>query len=377
MLARIRREPGSGARGLLRIYLGMAPGVGKTYAMLLEGRRRKQRGTDVVVGFVETYGRPLTVQALGDLEVIPRKSVAYRGLTLEEMDTEAILRRKPAVALVDELAHTNAPGSKHEKRWEDVEGLLEAGITVMSTVNIQHLESLADIVQAITGITIRERIPDRVVDEADEVELVDIAPGALRQRLRDGSVYPLERAQQALNNYFREGNLTALRELALRKVSTEVERDLEEYMRQHQIESVWPAAERVMVCVDDQPSANALVRRAWRQAHGLQSELIAVFVETPAWAHAAAETRRAVEDNLRFAEDLGAKVVRVGGTNVAATLAQVAREQNVGTIVVGHERHSRPYELFPGSVVVNLLRLVQDVDVHVVAAHTPKTLYGV
>jgi two-component system sensor histidine kinase KdpD len=376
MLARIRREPGTGARGLLRVYLGMAPGVGKTYAMLLEGRRRKQRGIDVVVGYVETYDRALTVQALGDLEIIPRKRVAYRGLILEEMDTEAVLGRNPALALVDELAHTNTPGSKREKRWQDVEELLEAGITVLSTVNVQHLESLADIVQAITGIAIRERIPDRVVDAADEVELVDISPDALRQRLRDGSVYPPERAQQALNSYFREGNLTALRELALRKVSTEVERDLENYMWQHQIDTVWPAAERVMVCVDEQPTATTLVRRAWRQAHGLQTDLIAVFVEPPDWSHAAAETRRAVEENLRFAEDLGAKVVRQPGENVAETLARVAREQNVGTIVVGHERHSRGYELFPGSVVVNLLRLVQDIDVHVVAAGNRKAPAG-
>ena len=217
MLERVRLQAGEGARGRLRVYLGMAPGVGKTYAMLNEGRRRKQRGTDVVVGFIETHGRPLTEQAMGDLEVIPRKKVEYKGVTLEEMDTEAVIARKPQVALVDELAHTNAPGSKYEKRYEDVRELLDHGITVISTVNIQHLESLADIVQTITGVPVRERIPDAIVDNADEVEIVDMSPQALRSRMRHGNVYPPERAQQALQSFFREGNLNALRELALRQ----------------------------------------------------------------------------------------------------------------------------------------------------------------
>ncbi len=237
-------------RGRLRIYLGMAPGVGKTFAMLNEGRRRKARGTDVVVGFVETYNRPNTAAQLGDLEIVPRKKIQYRGVTLEEMDADAVIARRPQVVLVDELAHTNAPGSKHEKRWQDVEDILNAGITVIGTVNIQHLESLADIVETITGVKVRERLPDRVVDEADEVELVDMSPQALRQRIKHGNVYPADRAQRALHEFFREGNLTALRELALRKVSTAVEEDLEEYMREHQIDAIWPAGEAVMVCVD-------------------------------------------------------------------------------------------------------------------------------
>ena len=188
MLERVRRQAGAGAKGRLRVYLGMAPGVGKTFAMLNEGRRRKVRGTDVVIGFVETYGRPLTAEAIGDLEVIPRKKIPYKGVTLEELDTEAVLRRNPDIALVDELAHTNAPGSQHEKRWQDVMELLSAGITVISTVNIQHVESLADIVESITGVAVRERIPDRILDEADEIELVDITPHALQQRLRHGNV---------------------------------------------------------------------------------------------------------------------------------------------------------------------------------------------
>ena len=282
MLERVRLEAGAGARGRLRIYLGMAPGVGKTYAMLHEGRRRKQRGTDVVAGFVETYNRPLTIQAIGDLEVVPRKKVEYKGVTLEELDTEAVIARKPQVALVDELAHTNAPGSKNEKRWQDVQELLDAGITVISTVNIQHIESLADIVETITGVAVRERIPDSAIDGADEVEIVDMSPNALRSRIRHGNVYPPERAQQALHSFFREGNLNALRELALRKVATAVEVDLEEYMRDQQIDAAWSASERVIVGVDDSPGAQSVIRRAWRLATHLQTDLLAVFVETPA-----------------------------------------------------------------------------------------------
>ena len=241
MLERVRLQAGAGARGRLRVYLGMAPGVGKTFAMLWEARRRKQRGTDVVVGYVETYNRPLTVEAIGDLEIIPRKKIEYKGVTLEEMDTDAVIARNPQVACVDELAHTNAPGSKHEKRWQDVHEILDQGITVISTVNIQHLESLADIVETITGIKVSERIPDSVIDQADEVEVVDMSPQALRSRMRHGNVYPPERAKLALDNYFREGNLNALRELVLRKVTTAVEEDLEDYMRDHKIDAVWPA----------------------------------------------------------------------------------------------------------------------------------------
>ena len=368
MLERVRRQAGAGAHGRLRVYLGMAPGVGKTYAMLMEGRRRKERGTDVVVGYVETYGRPLTEQAIGDLEVIPRQKIEYKGVTLGEMDTEAVIRRNPQVALVDELAHTNAPGSKHEKRWQDVHELMDQGITVISTVNIQHLESLADIVEAITGAPVRERVPDWVVDQADEVELVDMSPHALRQRIRHGNVYPQERAEQALRSYFREGNLDALRELALRRVATAVEEDLEEYMRQHRIEAAWPAGERVMACVNARPDSQRILRRAWRMANRLQADLLAVFVETPGWASASPEERRALEENLRFAEDLGAEIVRATGSDVAKELVHVAREKNAGRIVIGHPKRRGLSLRLRGSTVTKLLRLATDVDVQVVAA---------
>jgi len=368
MLERVRRQAGAGARGRLRIHLGMAPGVGKTYAMLMEGRRRKERGTDVVVGYVETYGRPLTEQAIGDLEILPRKKVEYKGVTLQEMDTDAVIRRNPQIALVDEMAHTNAPGSKHEKRWQDVHELLDHGITIVSTVNIQHLESLADIVETITGARVRERIPDWVVDQADEIELVDMSPHALRQRIRHGNVYPQERVEQALRSFFREGNLNALRELALRRVATTVEEDLEEYMRQHQIEAAWPAGERVMACVDARPDDQRVLRRAWRMANRLQADLLAVFVETPRWASASPEERRALEENLRFAEDLGAEIIRITGSDIASELVRIAREKNAGRIVIGRPTRRGLSLLLRGSTAVKLLRLATDVDVQVVAA---------
>jgi two-component system sensor histidine kinase KdpD len=368
MLERVRREAGAGARGRLRIYLGMAPGVGKTYAALMELQRRKARGTDCVIGYVETYGRPKTIEAIGDLEVIPRKKCQYKGVTVEEMDTEAIIRRRPAVVLVDELAHTNVPGcSKHEKRWQDVLELLEHGITVISTVNIQHLESLADIVESITGVPVRERVPDWVVDQADEIELVDMTPHALRQRIRHGNVYPRERVEQALRQFFREGNLAALRELALRKMATRAEQDLEQYMRQHGIDAIWPAGERVMVAIDDDPRSQHLIRRAYRRAQRQQSEWLAVFVETPSWVHASPEARARLEENLRLAEDLGAECIRVQGKDVAKTLVKIAHEKNIDSIVIGHSRHGMLHRILKGSVTDKLLHLARDLDLHIVA----------
>jgi len=276
LLRRIEREDATRDRGRLRIYLGAAPGVGKTFAMLNEGKRRHERGTDVVVGIAETYGRPLTEQALGGLEVIPRKQIPYRGVVLEEMDTDAVIARHPQVALVDELAHTNAPGSKHEKRWQDVREILEAGITVISTLNVQHLESLNDVVEGITGVHVRETVPDAVVDEADEIEVVDISAQALRSRMRHGNIYPPGQAERALEGFFTEANLTALRELVLRRVASQVENELDEYMRERHAEG-WDAAVRVALLIDDIPAADVAIRRAWRLASALDGELIAVY----------------------------------------------------------------------------------------------------
>src|SRR5690348_3623929 len=273
-------------RGRLRVYLGAAAGVGKTYAMLNEGRRRKARGTDVVVGYVETYGRMQTQAQLGDLEVIPRKQIAYRGVTLEEMDTDAILARHPQVALVDELAHTNVPGSRHEKRYQDVEELLDAGINVISTLNIQHLEGLNDLIEAITGVRQRETLRDRILDEADEVELVDLSPEALRSRLRQGNGHPPERAQKALEHYFSPSNLTALRELALRRIAEKTTAQLEalvgESGESEEAETTpWMATDRVMVAFCEHPHAQQLLRDGWRLARALKAPLLAVTVLRP------------------------------------------------------------------------------------------------
>src|SRR5690348_10384481 len=265
--------------GRLRVYLGAVAGSGKTYAMLAEGHRREARGTDVVVGYLETHKRPQTEAMLGDLEIVPRKKVTYRGVTLEEMDTEAIIARHPRVVLVDELAHTNVPGSKHTKRYQDVEELLDAGIDVVTTLNIQHLESLNDVVASITGVRVRETLPDKILDQADEVELIDISPYALRQRMRHGNIYPPDRIEPALSNFFREGNLTALRELALRRTAEKTESQLHQYMADHGIKQIWPASERVLVGFDHRPHTRQVLRDAWRLAHGLHADLIAISIQ--------------------------------------------------------------------------------------------------
>ena len=276
----------------------------------------------MVAGFVEHYDRPQTRAQIGDLEVVPRRQIPYGGTTVEEMDTDAVIARRPQVVLVDELAHTNAPGSgAREKRWQDVEAIRDAGIDVISTMNVQHLESVADIVESITGAPVRERIPDRVLDAADEVELIDMSPRALRQRLQHGNVYPPGRAQTALDSFFREGNLTALRELALRRTAQQVDEQLQEYMLGHGIDASWPASERVLVCVDHQPLSKQLVRRAWRMASRLRAELLAAYIEPPDWEQLPFQVQKAVEANLRFAEDLGARVVRRKGRDVSAELA--------------------------------------------------------
>jgi two-component system sensor histidine kinase KdpD len=350
-------------RGRLRIYLGMAAGVGKTYAMLNEGRRRKARGTDVVIGLVETHHRSLTEQQIGDLEIIPRKKIIYRGATLEEMDTEAVLARRPQVVLVDELAHTNAPGSKHAKRYEDVEELRDAGITVITTLNIQHLEGLNDIVESITGVRQRETLPDRVLDSADEIELVDISPDALRARMRHGNVYPLDKAQVALERYFTQSNLTALRELTLRRAAEKTEDQLEALMRGRDAGVLGgvTATERVMVCFDGKPHAGQVVRAGWRLARGLRAPLLAVTV-----IGGRVTGPQPQPDVLRLAEDLGAEVYCVAGTDIAATLAEMARAHHVTQIVIGQPTRSRWEEFWHPSVVNRLLRLPLGAAIQVV-----------
>lgn len=366
-LEQLRREGRPSGRGYHRIYLGMAPGVGKTYAALLELHRLQSEGIDVVVAYVETYRRPKTEALLQGLPIIPRKRCSYQGVIVEEMDLDAVLKRKPTVALVDELAHTNVPGcGKHEKRWEDVQELLDAGISVFSTLNIQHIESLADIVESITGVLVRERVPDRIVDEADEVILIDLTPQALRQRLLAGEIYPLPQAQQALRNFFQEGNLTALRELALRKLATRVERDLQVYMYEQEIETVWPAGERIMVAIDAHPRAQHLIRRGWRLIQRTQSDLFVIFVETPEWSRADPHARRSLDDALRLAVDFGATIIRVPGRDVPRTLLQAAHDHNIDLLIVGQTPRSGWRRLLRRTVAERLLTLSTDIDILVV-----------
>jgi two-component system sensor histidine kinase KdpD len=370
-------------RGRLRVYLAAAAGAGKTYAMLNEGHRRKARGSDVVIGYVETHRRAQTEAQIGDLEVIPRKKISYRGVTLEEMDTEAIIARRPKVVLVDELAHTNVPESKHTKRYQDVQEILDAGIDVVTTLNIQHLESLNDLVASITGVRVRETLPDRILDQADEVELVDISPHALRRRMQHGNIYPTERIEPALNNFFREGNLTALREIALRRTAEKTESQLQRYMTEHSITQLWGANERVLVGFDSRPHTRQVLRDAWRLAHGLHADLIAVFIQPAGYMgfssqftrllkhgrgikHYLEQAQQRLEEHAILAEDLGAEVIRTSSRDVAAKLIEIARERQVTQIVLGQPARSRWEEILRGSIVNRLLRMNPGIDIHLV-----------
>jgi two-component system sensor histidine kinase KdpD len=361
---------GTPKRGSLRIYLGAAPGVGKTFAMLNEGHRRHDRGVDVVVGLVETHGRKRTAEQIGDLEVIPRRTVEHRGSVLTEMDVDAILRRHPEQVLVDELAHTNVPGSRNEKRWEDVDELLDAGIDVISTVNIQHLESLNDVVEGITGIKQRETIPDHAVRAADQIELVDMAPEALRRRLAHGNVYGPEKVDAALANYFRPGNLSALRELALLWVADRVDDSLQDYRERHGITRPWETRERVIVALAGAPDTDHLIRRAARIALRAKGELIGVHVvsDTGLSSGRDEEAGAAVmADHRHLLEELGGEYRKVTSNDVAAALVELARSENATQIVLGASNRSRWQELFGGSVINRVVRLSGPIDVHVIS----------
>jgi two-component system sensor histidine kinase KdpD len=356
-----------GRRGRLRIFLGAAPGVGKTYAMLNDARHLARSGRDVVVGFVETHGRAETEAQIGDLEVLPRLRVPYRGVIVEELDTEAVLRRSPEVVLVDELAHTNAPGSPRTKRYEDVELLLDAGIDVVTTLNVQHLEGLQDVIEGITGIEVRETVPDRVLHEASDVQLIDLPVDQLIERLEQGKVYPTERARQALENFFRAGNLNALRELALRRTAAGVDEQLESYMREHEIADVWPASERVVVLVDDSLSAGTVLRNAWRLASALRAELIAVTVAPLGGSRRVTpEQRTGLDRNVLLAEDLGARIESVTARSTAYALASLAKRENATIVVIGHRPATWWEQIWRRSVVDQLLQQLENVDVYVV-----------
>jgi len=364
MLARLDTAAGEHERGRLRVYLGMAPGVGKTYRMLEEGHRRIARGTDLVVGFVEAHGRPETEKLVEGLDVVPRRRIEYRGVTVEEMDTDAVIARHPAAALIDELAHTNAPGSPREKRWEDVEAIRDAGIDVVSTCNIQHLDSVADAVATITGAPVNERIPDEVLAAADEVELVDMSPYALRQRMRHGNVYAEERARIALDRFFTESNLTALRELALRFVAGRVDAQLEAGATSRVLHAV---SERVMVVVDPSPATPRAIRRAAATAAVLRAPLLALVVETPSDAAAPAEHGRRLRESLDDATDLGAELLSIEAADPAEGIARVAKARRVTRLVLPHRPSSALERVRRSSLAERILERLPTLEITIVA----------
>ncbi|MFZ0073111.1 MAG: sensor histidine kinase KdpD, partial [Xanthobacteraceae bacterium] len=367
LLEAARRE--ESRAGKLRIFVGAAPGVGKTYAMLETARARRKDGYDVVVGVVETHGRKETEALLDGLEIVPRRRIEYRGQWLEEMDIDAIIARKPQIVLVDELAHTNAPGSRHPKRCMDVEELLNRGINVYSTVNIQHIESLNDVVAQITGVRVRETVPDRVFDRADSVELVDLTPDDLIQRLKEGKVYVPKQAERALEHFFSPANLTALRELALRRTADRVDEQLLTHMQEHAIQGPWAAGERILVCVSEDVRAAGLVRYAKRLADRLHAPWTALSVETQRSLQFTEEERDRLADTLRLAEALGGEAITIpsGARSIADDVINFAHANNVTQIIIGKSTRSRWFEILHGSVVHELVRSSGNISVHVIA----------
>lgn len=366
LLAEAVRE----GRGRLKIYLGMAPGVGKTYAMLEGARRLKEQGVDVVIGLVETHGRKDTGALLEGHEILPRSALSYHGRTLHEFDLDAALKRRPKVLIVDEYAHTNAAESRHPKRWQDIEELLRAGIDVHTTLNIQHLEGLNDVVARITGVRVRETVPDLAIEKADEVELIDLTPEELTARLNEGKVYAGELAGRALENYFKPGNLSALRELALRRTADRVDQQMVGYMRAHAIEGPWPAGERIMVCIGADLSAREVLRAGRRLADQFDAPWIAVHIERPDAPPLQAEERDVVEDALKLAEQLQGRVERLVGEDLPGELLAYARRSNVTQIVVGRSRQNWWRELVRRSFVNELVRRSDGIPIHVVVPHT-------
>ncbi len=366
LLARIREEEARAGRGRLKIFFGANPGVGKTFAMLEEARARRLEGMDVVVGVVETHGRADTAALLAGLEELPRREYAYRGVTLHEFDLDGALARKPTLILMDELAHTNAPGCRHDKRWQDVDELLAAGISVYTTLNVQHLESLNDVVAQITGVQVRETVPDTVFDGADEIELADLTPDDLLLRLKQGKVYLAEQAERARERFFRKGNLIALREIALRRVAERVDAQMRGYMREHGIRETWPAGERLLVCVGANPASARLVRAGRRIAGTLRCEWVALHVETPGTGPLGESDRAALVDNLQLADEFGARAVTLQGHDVAEEVLAYARAHNVTRIVVGKPTRRRVRDRLRGSLVDRLVRGSGDVDVYVI-----------
>jgi two-component system sensor histidine kinase KdpD len=357
-------RPPEKTKGILKLFLGYAAGVGKTYAMLSEAIRRSSRGEDVVIALVETHGRKGIAELAAKLETVPRRKIDYKGTIFEEMDIDAVLARKPQVALVDELAHTNIPGSRHRKRYEDVLELLDAKIDVLSTVNIQHIESIAPTVRAITGVSVRETVPDWVLQLGEQTVMVDLTPEALQNRMKRGDVYGKEKVDQALKNFFRRGNLIALRELALRQVAEQVDRNLSSYMDEKDIRENWNVRERIAVCISSNPKAQYLVARAARLARRMDAELYAIHVDVDGDGDPQAE--KALVANLQFAESLGAKPVRLKGDNIADTTARFVREKHVTQVIFGRSAVEGLRKLLYLNAINRFLRDAPAVDVHIV-----------
>lgn len=357
-------SPAQKTRGVFKLFLGYAPGVGKTFSMLSEALRRRARGEDVVIGIIETHGRKGVEELAEQMTAVPRKKINYKGTVFEDMDVDAILARRPAVVLVDELAHTNIPGCKHRKRYEDVKELLEANIDVLSTLNIQHIESIAPVVRSITGVPVRETVPDWVPLTASETVMVDLTPEALQNRMKRGDVYSSEKVERSLQNFFRRGNLIALRELALRQVAEQVDRSLETYMEDQDIRKNWGVRERMAVCISSNPAGQYLIARAARMARRMDAELYVVHVDRDFGLDDS--NPEALASNLRFAESLGAQVVRLKGKSVADSVAEFVRTRHVTQVIFGRAAMHDWRKYLYLSAVYRFLRESPTVDVHIV-----------
>lgn len=351
-------------RGLFKVFLGYAPGVGKTYSMLSEAIRRHERGEDVVTGVVETHGRPPTAELATRLDAVPRRRLEFRGTTFEEMDVEAIIARAPQVVLVDELAHTNVDGSKHRKRYEDVMEILDAKIDVLSTVNIQHIESVTSIVHSLTGVTIRETVPDWVLQRADEVVMVDLTPEALQNRMHRGNIYPTERVEAALANFFRRGNLIALREMALQYVTRAVDRTLDDYVKKKKLGTQWAVHERVVVCISSNPASQQLIARGARMAEGVGADLYVLHIDTGRVR--SEQQERTLDSNKRFARNLKAEIVELKGKSVPLTVAEFVRQKRATQVIFGRSAiHGLRKYLYYWQIQ-RFLQTTPFVDVHII-----------
>ncbi|MGC2063150.1 MAG: sensor histidine kinase KdpD [Thermodesulfovibrionales bacterium] len=374
LLAQLKVDEEREQQGKLKIFFGAAPGVGKTYAMLAAAREKRLEGLDVVAGIVETHGRRETEALVEGLEIIPRREIEYSGTIMREFDLDAALKRKPGLILVDELAHTNAPGSRHKKRWQDVFELLAAGINVYATLNVQHVESLNDVVSQITGVVVRETLPDLVLDRADEVELIDLPPEDLLQRLKEGKVYVAELADRARQHFFRRGNLLALRELALRRTAECVDEQMQDYRQVKGVREVWPAGERIMVCVGANPRSIRLIRSAKRMAAGLHAAWLAVNIEAPAMVKPSETDMRQLAEHMRLAESLGAETVTLSGHKASDEILNYARSINVTKIIIGKPTHARWKDRIYGSLLDEVVRGSGNIDVYAISGESAEAL---